>query len=193
MTGNDIVDIAMAAAESNWKRKGFLEKIFTLQERQYVQEAPQPDKMVWTLWSMKESAYKIYTRQYGGRFFAPQKIQCTLLTPYSGQATINKIIYHTTTSITNNYIYSIARLIDFEVHPFINQCFYSGGGLYARQPKLTNERIISCYATVISKGKDNFSIIKDNNGVPTLFCKEEKISIPVSITHHGRYAAFTIN
>ena len=28
-TGNDIVDLSLAKTESNWKRKGFLEKIFT--------------------------------------------------------------------------------------------------------------------------------------------------------------------
>ena len=79
MTGNDIVDMATAATESNWKRKGFLEKIFTQKEQEYIHKAASPTQMVWKLWSMKESAYKIYTRQFGGRFFAPLKLSCTLV------------------------------------------------------------------------------------------------------------------
>lgn len=60
MTGNDIVDIKQAAAESNWKRKGFLEKIFTPHEQEYIGQSALPEEMVWKLWSMKESAYNIY-------------------------------------------------------------------------------------------------------------------------------------
>ena len=36
MIGNDIVDLALAQKESNWKRKGFLDKIFTLQEQLFI-------------------------------------------------------------------------------------------------------------------------------------------------------------
>ena len=35
MIGNDIVDLDLARKESNWKRKGFLDKIFSLQEQQF--------------------------------------------------------------------------------------------------------------------------------------------------------------
>ena len=41
--------------------------------------------------------------------------------------------------------------------------------------------------------KHNFTIIKDKINAPYLYCKKEKITVPVSITHHGNYAAFTIN
>ena len=59
MVGNDIVDLKHAALESNWQRKGFLNKVFTSSEKQYIQDAENPFQMVWLIWSMKESAYKI--------------------------------------------------------------------------------------------------------------------------------------
>ena len=56
MIGNDIIDLSLAKIESNWQRKGFLEKQFTAKEQQLILEAPNSFVMVWRLWSMKEAA-----------------------------------------------------------------------------------------------------------------------------------------
>lgn len=193
MTGNDIVDRATAAAESNWKRKGFLEKIFSLQEQQYIREAALPDEMVWKLWTMKESAYKIYTRQYGGRFFAPQKFTCTILTRSTGKVNINNISYHTTTNSAKNYIYSIARQDAMDMISLINCWFVIPKIQHTIQRRFIYEKMIANYAWVTGRAKKDMSVIKDKNGIPSLYCSNDNTAIPVSITHHGHFAAFTIN
>ena len=43
MIGNDIVDLALAQKESNWKRKGFLNKIFTEKEQLLILNAKNND------------------------------------------------------------------------------------------------------------------------------------------------------
>lgn len=191
MTGNDIVDMKIAAVESNWDRTRFLEKIFTPQEQQYILDAAIPGQMIWRLWSMKESAYKIYTRQNGGRFFAPRKLSCTVLSETSGQVAINTISYQTITSSTPDYIYSIARPEGYNAD-FLNCCF-DIPTFYTDQQKLIYKKLIASYAAIKGEDKKNFTIIKDKNNVPYLYCKNQKLTIPVSITHHGNYAAFTIN
>ena len=193
MTGNDIVDRKAAAVESNWKRKGFLEKIFTLQEQQYIHEAALPEEMVWKLWSMKESAYKIYTRQYGGKFFAPQKFTCTILTRSTGKVDINNISYYTTTIFAKNYIYSIARQAEPLMTSFINCCFTIPQPGHIKQQEFIHEKMITRYALVTGRTKKDMSIIKNKNGIPSLYCSNDNVRIPASITHHGRFAAFTIN
>lgn len=193
MTGNDIVDMATAAAESNWMRKGFLEKIFTPPEQQYIREASAPEEMVWRLWSMKESAYKVYTRQYGGRFFAPQKINCTILSRSAGKVEINNVTYHTTTNINKKYIYSIATAAEPGRHSLLNCCFKLTETGFGTQQQYIYKRMISQYAVVSGKEKKEIEIIKDPNGIPFLYCRQVKQRIPVSITHHGNYAAFTID
>ena len=192
MTGNDIVDIATAAAESNWERKGFLDKIFTQQEQQYIHHAAIPGQMVWRLWSMKESAYKIYTRQYGGRFFLPQKLKCKLLSETTGQVTIHNNIYQTTTKSTKDYIYSIARLAG-EQPDLLNDCFGIPQQVYADQQNFIYKKLVASYAMIKDEDKDNLIILKDKNNIPFLYRKKQNLKIPVSITHHGNYAAFTIN
>ena len=192
MTGNDIVDLATAGAESNWKRRGFLQKIFTQQEQQYILNASIPDQMVWKLWSMKESAYKIHTRQYGGRFFAPQKLSCTLLNETTGHVTINTVSYQTITYTAKYYIYSIARPEEYFTPDFHNCSFGIPSQHAGDQQKFIYEKLITDYAAIQREDKENFIVLKEKNNVPYLYYEKEKIKIPVSITHHGNYAAFTI-
>ena len=191
MTGNDIVDITTADIESNWKRPGFLEKIFTKKEQAYIHHAAAPTQMVWRLWTMKESAYKIYTRQFGGRFFAPQKLSCTLLSNTAGEININNISYQSNNITTNNYIYSIARARGTENADLISSCFYLPQSFETNPLSFINKKIIDSYHAVSGKLKKNIALVKDENGVPFLYCGSN-LQIPVSITHHGRFAAFTI-
>jgi phosphopantetheinyl transferase (holo-ACP synthase) len=74
MIGNDIVDLALARKESNWQRKGFLDKIFTKKEQLQIVTAQNPETMVWNLWSRKEAVYKIYNRETGIRAFIPLEL-----------------------------------------------------------------------------------------------------------------------
>lgn len=192
MTGNDIVDTATAAAESNWQRTGFLQKIFTQQEQDYIHNTVAPGQTVWRLWSMKESAYKVYIRQHGGRFFAPQKINCTLLCETTGEVVIQKNTYRTITSATKNYIYSIA-MPELSETGFISHCFGIPGQYHNLQQKFIYEKLTARYACLRHENADNYIVLKEKNNIPFLYCKKEKKKIPVSITHHGNYAAFTIN
>ena len=46
MIGNDIVDLVQARLQSNWKRKGFVEKIFTQKEQELIFSSQNPENMV---------------------------------------------------------------------------------------------------------------------------------------------------
>ena len=76
MIGNDIVDLNLAKTQSNWKRKGYLDKIFTENEQNLIFESENPTAKVWNLWSRKEAAYKIYNRSTNIRVFNPKKFDC---------------------------------------------------------------------------------------------------------------------
>ena len=72
MIGNDLVDLKVASVESNWKRPRFLDKVFTIEERQLIMNSKNQHQIVWLLWSMKEAAYKINVQQFGKRFYNPK-------------------------------------------------------------------------------------------------------------------------
>ncbi|RZK81970.1 MAG: 4-phosphopantetheinyl transferase family protein [Pedobacter sp.] len=119
MIGNDIVDLAQAKLDSNWNRQGYLEKLFTEEEQFLISSNIQPDIMVWLLWSMKESAYKIGSRISKLREFAPVKLVCNNLIVHENTATGNVTysgqLYFTSTLITDSYIHTIAVIAQDEI------------------------------------------------------------------------------
>lgn len=108
MIGNDIIDLDIARKESNWRRKGFLEKIFTKQEQNLILNNSNPELMVWNLWSRKEAAYKIYNRETGINGYFPTRLRCYYQDEIFGTVSIDGYIFYTQTFIENSYIYSIA-------------------------------------------------------------------------------------
>ena len=108
MIGNDVIDLKLARKESNWQRKGFLDKLFTEKEQAMILNSGNPEIMVWNLWSRKESVYKIYNRESGFRGFIPLRMECTFDSGDFGKVTLEGKDYFTQTKITPAYIHTIA-------------------------------------------------------------------------------------
>ena len=159
MIGNDIVDLALTQKESNWKRKGFLNKIFTDKEQLLILNDLNPEVMVWNLWSRKEAAYKIYNRNTGIRGYFPLQIECFDLEIIDGiqfgKVVIKEAIYYTKTTINSEYINSIA-VVDFSD--------------FDKVKRLKNSKNI-----------------QKKNGIPYYFENRYSESKPISISHHGRF------
>ena len=159
MIGNDIVDLALAQKESNWKRKGFLDKIFTLNEQSQILNAEIPAIMVWNLWSRKEAVYKIYNRQTQIRGYFPLQLECFDLEIRNGftfgKVIIKDCIYFTKTEITRQFINTIA----VENVQYFNRI----------------------------KILDNRDKIRKTDGIPNYFEGINLSTKPVSISHHGRF------
>lgn len=159
MIGNDVIDIIQSRHESNWQRKGFTEKLFTAEEQLLITNNPDPEMMVWTLWSMKEAAYKVYNRQTKIREYIPKKLVCTILSQSNncilGQVIYGENIYFTKTIIDEENIHSIAVRNLWDMNNVIE----------------------------IEKK----SIFKDENGIPHLSDTFSNTLQDVSISHHGRF------
>lgn len=159
MIGNDIVDLALAQEESNWKRKGFLDKIFTKKEQLLILNSKNPEVMVWNLWSRKEAAYKIYNRQKQIRGYFPLRLECFDLEIIDGivfgKVVLKDSVYFTKTEINPQFINTIAveNVQDFD------------------EIKLL-------------KNRNNIQKI---NKIPSYFENDTLGSKPVSISHHGRF------
>jgi phosphopantetheinyl transferase (holo-ACP synthase) len=106
--GNDVVDLVLAKKESNWQRKGFLDKIFTKNEQELIHKAIHPEIMVWNLWSRKEAAYKIYNRETGIRGYFPLQLECDWSNYKTGIVSIKGFVFYTQTTIDSDCIYTIA-------------------------------------------------------------------------------------
>ena len=123
MIGNDIVDLALALKESNWKRKGYLDKIFTKNEQLLIIKSDNPENMVWNLWSRKEAAYKIFNRNTGIRIYNPIQFECFDTEKSIGKVMNNGVLYYTKTEINLDYIHTVSVLnrADFESIKLLNR------------------------------------------------------------------------
>lgn len=159
MIGNDVVDLALARKESNWKRKGFLDKLFTPKEQSLIANSQNPETTVWNLWSRKEAAYKIYNRQTQIRAFIPLQLECFDLEQQDGSI-YGKVlcydhVYFTKTTIASDCIETIAVLqsTDFDTVKYL------------------------------SSTESSIKI----NGIPNYFNPDKQAMQPMSKSHHGRY------
>ncbi|MBS7231641.1 4-phosphopantetheinyl transferase family protein [Flavobacterium psychroterrae] len=159
MIGNDVIDIIQSRKESNWQRKGYLQKIFTSQEQLLISNAPDPEIMVWLLWSMKEAAYKIYNRQTKIRAYIPQKLICSIIS-------LNHDYSSGTVNCAENSYYTKTFIAPETLHTIAVQSLDS----------LNNVVEI-----------ENKNIIKDISGIPYLTSSLSNTFQDVSISHHGKF------
>ena len=71
--GNDIVDLREPANAGKSRDSRFLKKILTVAEIEFVQNAENPDKALWSLWACKETAYKVVKKKRVDAAFLPRR------------------------------------------------------------------------------------------------------------------------
>lgn len=184
MFGNDVIDLCYAKNESNWKREGYLNKIYTSSEQLLINSAKDSNLMVWILWSMKEASYKANHRITSIREYAPLKINCEIIKSannfYYGTVTYNSLKYYTKTFISKKYIHTIAA------H---NSNDFSGFKvILVKNYPLNYEDYLITNGFLDCKEK----IMKDEFGIPNLYNASNKLLKPISISHHGEFFSLII-
>ena len=173
MLGNDIVDLRKAKLESNWRRKGYLDKIFSLQEQDLIATAENQDQMVWLLWSMKEAAYKIVSPLIGERFYNPLAFECVLDfigCKAHGSVFFQERILFTSSEISEELIYTTALLE--RGHEYQNHF-------------LSNQQN---YIEEFNDMQSNFFLFKNEENLPVVQDLTSEF-FPASVSHHGRFLA----
>jgi phosphopantetheinyl transferase (holo-ACP synthase) len=186
MVGNDIVDIREAKKYSSWQRPRFLEKLFTSEEQQLIHDSPSPFLMVWRLWTMKESAYKLYTQTSPSRFYSPRAFQCII---EDSKAIVCYEDFHCNvkTKLTSRYILSEARLS-------VNKMTSDVVLFHDKNPKIQSEilksRLLERVSKLYNADRPNLNFKKCKFGIPKVIFNSEKIH--VSMTHHGNFGAIAL-
>lgn len=176
MLGNDIVDLNLAKSVSNWRRKNFLSKIFTPEEQSMVWKAENPDVLVWLIWSMKESAYKIVNRISERRFYNPQAFFCNVIlneTGARGTINYNGAEFLSSSEIRNDFIHTTAIQNDI-LFKNIDSVFRANQ---------------SDYISEFNRSQKELLLIKNQRNLPEIIHLQEKTKHVASVSHHGNYLA----
>ncbi|WP_103866160.1 4'-phosphopantetheinyl transferase superfamily protein [Aquimarina sp. I32.4] len=174
MIGNDIVDFQVANQQSNWQRRGWLQKIYTDIEQHYILTSENPETLIWKFWSMKEATYKVHQRRFGfSPRYNPKSFQCTL----RNKVYVDSEQYNLNTEVNKHYVHSIAYISETS---YCTVVYKNENDVYTKiKEKIAEEFDISIV-----------SIVKDKNRIPVICMNKKKATIPVSLTHHGDYTAF---
>lgn len=191
MIGNDLVDLKLAAKQSNWQRKGFLDKLFTPKEQGYILNSGDSFKTVWLLWSMKESAYKAYLQIHCDRFFAPKNLACHLISKNKGTVLIHNTLFFTESEISEALIYTVAFTKN-QNKSFIGNCFEFEYSNFKNQQSQTYQKVLAAFSNKLKLSVVQVKIEKNGQGVPQLFHDKVLIKHSFSLTHHGQFGAFSI-
>lgn len=177
MVGNDIVDLVTAKRDSNWKRNGYLNKICSSDEQQMILQASDPDQLLWLIWTMKESAYKIVNKTTGTRSYAPLSLSCTDLVINQNRAAgaIHHAIgtIYTQTEIKEQLIHSIAVL----------------DKTHFETTSILHLEYTSRYLENFNQSSKAYQLSKDQKGAPQIIHIASGCIHDASISHHGRYLA----
>ena len=185
MIGNDIIDIEYTRKNSDWTRRGFLDKIFSISEKNFIMDSKDPFTAVWRLWSMKESVYKLHFRSSKIRFFYPAGISCKILDEKKGIVNLDGVEYSTITNCLEDYIFSFATQSDSkEVYHHIIEYDSELPENYYAFIKNDLAIILDCKSTQIE-------IIKNEIGIPEIYRNDIKQDFQISITHHGKLLAWS--
>jgi len=187
MIGNDIVDLKLASVQSDWKRKGFLDKLFSKRERRFIFDSSDPSMAVWRLWSMKESAYKIHVRKTKVRRFNPKQFSCEDITETEGIVIRGHHTYKTTTFLNDDFIHTIATECDYDQEIF--------NGMIIKQDQhnlasILHKKFLKDLAARQFLALNDLQILKNEFQAPELFLKGIKLNLSCSLSHHGGHGAY---
>ncbi|WP_424493621.1 4'-phosphopantetheinyl transferase family protein [Salinimicrobium sp. GXAS 041] len=188
MIGNDVVDLQLAAIQSNWKRKGWQQKVFLEAEQELIWNTEKPTVAVWLLWSMKEAAYKAHQRHFElDRRLNWKILECRLSEfseeQASGEVKIEGKSYFTTSRITLEAIHTTA--VNRYETAFKNGIF-----------KASSEEMKQTFLKLVSENSGatagNIQLQKNGFGIPFLTLHDQELSTSFSFSGHGSYAAFSL-
>ena len=179
--GNDIIDLKRAKTQSNWQRKGFLEKQFTQKEQGEILKSENPFLKVWLFWSLKEAAYKCYTQKVKKRFFAPQKFECSLISEEIGMVVFEGNTFYTTSIFSASYVYTIARETKEET------TFFSEIGLPNTIDSVLKIKLAAETGILAKEIEKRKTAV----GAPLFYHQKKRVTNSCSISHHGNYGAYT--
>lgn len=189
MVGNDIIDLELTRQKSNWRRKGFAEKVFTSKEQEAIFESKIPFVTAWRLWSMKESAYKLFIQTGGERFFIPLHLKSEIISSVNGIVDCHELRMYTRTNLNSKFIFTSVSTSSSNIGE--DKIFILPKADYHFQSNFIHRQMLICISRNYNLNISKLQLRKTNQGVPEVTYEKQKIDISFSMTHHGYYGAIS--
>ncbi|MFV8225819.1 4'-phosphopantetheinyl transferase superfamily protein [Christiangramia aquimixticola] len=172
MIGNDIIDLEIALKLPKSDNIRFMNKVFSEEEKLHIFRSTDPEIQLWKIWSMKETAYKAHQRNYNFKpVLNPIKFRCF---PNTGKVEIGTSIYSTQTEVTSEFIHTRIKSSAYQI---------SNTGAVEKD-------LIKFMSTAFNAQIKDLLYYKDSHNLPECINLKTRIRVPVSLSHHGKFAAY---
>lgn len=192
---NDIVSLVDTQNIDSFAKPRFLLKISNPHENKILQQI-QVNKPA-LLWSLKEAAYKCYSKMHPGtpfNFTQFQLVSCSTQNKniyseivhihsqhcFIGESTITAQYIHTIASVANNKAHT--------VHQQVIQCNTADPAIIAER---LHGFIKQKAAALLQTHIESINIIKDIDNIPYLYANSQIIA-DISLSHDGQYGAYVM-
>ncbi|MBU0505643.1 4'-phosphopantetheinyl transferase superfamily protein [bacterium] len=208
--GNDIVDLHLDQCKDKSKDLRFLNRVFAEKEIKQIQESKNPDRILWSFWAAKETAYKVAKKLDPNTVFSHNKFEVD----YESKAVrFGELIIPVDWVQNKDYIHCLGYHADYgfgfdsiETKVLkISDLFFDGcdEALFSKEEKLSIKSKESFCARFLAKdmlqrqGYIDIEIIRRKTGMsygpPMVFQSKKQIEdIDVSLSHHGEWVAVAI-
>ncbi len=194
MIGNDVIDLQDPECRAEGRHARFDERVFGAGERARIAAAGAGDaeRLRWTLWSAKESAYKAARKELPGMAFVPARLVARL-DGEPGQATratvcLGRRRYCVHLVAGAQYVHAVAHGMD---EPCEWPCVALQGE--PAEPAAPSEAVrrlaIAELAPRLGVEPAELSI-RRRGRVPILCLRGRPVPADLSLSHHGRFVAF---
>lgn len=190
MIGNDIIDLQEVSSSPISRRKRFLDKVFTIEEQDFLLTQNDANSWIWLLWSMKESAWKAHYRNSLIRTFSPKLMQCNTYNFsiesdfISGIVALENKVYYTLSYWKDDLIHTVANATAVPVeYDFFSFSSYN-------QSLQVRKKVCETISNHLGCALDEVTIDNNAQGVPQILVNGIISNIKLSISHHGRFGAY---
>jgi phosphopantetheinyl transferase (holo-ACP synthase) len=188
MIGNDVVDLADPDVTGGDRHPRFDTRVFAPSERAMLAASADGERLRWRLWAAKESAYKAARRCDPRVVFSPARFVVEPIDDASATVTVDERclrVVFTRVARAPGCVHAVAAAFD----P-LRVCAGVAPLTPSDTPSLAaRELAITAVASVLRVSPDVLTIRREGR-VPTLWRRDRRHALALSLSHHGRFVAF---
>jgi len=198
--GNDIVDLE---APGNHGKSGdgrFLGRVFTSEERDFIEGAARPDAILWALWAAKEAAYKAVSSGDPSICSIPHQYRVILeegnvegTTAPAGKVITPEGELALRIALEEDRVHALAAGSEAVLDRLCRHVEVLDGS--SDPSAFIRRRLLQEIAHFLDCTADDLSVVKEpgDPGAPCVLFHGHPLAAEVSLSHDGRFAAFVFD
>ncbi len=205
--GNDIVDLKHPGSRGRSKDQRFVDRVLTCEEKRMLLSSSDPDTLLWAFWAAKETAFKAVSKMWPTISAAPRNYRVAPVTggvPASGFPIAQAVVTTPETEVGVKFIIhgSFVHCIG-STHNEFKDLFYGQHAidltedsqpepvqesLFVRQ--IARQRLAQVLDVNIEDIRIERKVHGKTTGPPRVVSRGKRVPVNISLSHHGRFAAF---